>query len=220
MAQNDEFSIEYSPCNPKWLLPEAVIVANGELPSLPLMQQWLSYSPYTVCCDGAIEHFPLELFRCDLVIGDGDSFSNRSLLSPLVSVVHVADQETNDLTKAVSYLQQHGKKRAAILGATGKRDDHMIGNISLLVQYLRNGFTACIIDDYGIFIPCKNDVVLHVGRGRQISVFRFDAEGMRAINLKYPLRDFDMLWQGTLNEATEDVIQIHANGYYLLYLAN
>ena len=219
MAQNDEYSILDSPFNPKKFRPEAVIVANGELPSLSLMQQWLSNSPFTICCDGAINHFPLDLYRCDLVIGDGDSFVKNSAVGSSISFVQISNQETNDLTKAVSYLQQHGKKSAVILGATGKRGDHMVGNLSLLVQYLRNGFAALIIDDYGMFLPCSNDVELRVGRGCQISVFRFDAVGMRATNLKYPLRDFDMLWQGTLNEATDDVVKIHAQGYYLLYLA-
>ena len=220
MAQNNDSSIVASPFNPQFFYPEAVIVANGELPSLPLMRQWLSDAPFTVCCDGAVGRFPLNLFRCDLVIGDGDSFVNSSVEGASIPFVRISEQETNDLTKAVAYLQQHGKNRAVILGATGRRTDHMIGNISLLVQYLRNGFTAFVIDDYGMFIPCKDNVELYVGCGRQISVFRFDATGMRATNLKYPLRDFDMLWQGTLNEATDDMIQIHAHGYYLLYLAN
>ena len=202
MAQNNESSIVASPFNPQFFHPEAVIVANGELPSLPLMRQWLSDAPFTVCCDGAVGRFPLNLFRCDLVIGDGDSFVNSSVEGASIPFVRISEQETNDLTKAVAYLQ------------------HMIGNISLLVQYLRNGFTAFVIDDYGMFIPCKDNVELYVGCGRQISVFRFDAPGMRATHLKYPLRDFDMLWQGTLNEATDDMIQIHAHGYYLLYLAN
>ncbi len=217
MVTHDVTRIGTFPLRPDEFRPEAVIVANGEMPSLPLLKEWLIASPFTVCCDGAIRRFPIGHFRCNLVIGDGDSLAACQSPAP---VIRISEQETNDLSKAVSYLQMQGKKRLAILGATGRRGDHMIGNVALLVHYLHRGITAVILDDYGVFLPCKDNVELKVGRGCQVSVFRFDAVGLRGVNLKYPLRDFGMLWQGILNEATDDVVQIHAKGYYLLYLVS
>ena len=43
---------------------------------------------------------------------------------------------------------------------------------------------------------------------------------MSAIGLKYPIRAFNALWQGTLNEALNNEIIILTNGQYLLYLAH
>ena len=51
----------------------------------------------------------------------------------------ISDQETNDQTKAVNFLLAQGKRRIAIIGATGNREDHTLGNISLLSDYLRAG---------------------------------------------------------------------------------
>ena len=70
----------------------------------------------------------------DIIIGDGDSLcpEYRELYASLVH--HNPDQETNDQTKAVHYLYARGMRRIAIVGATGKREDHTIGNISLLME--------------------------------------------------------------------------------------
>ena len=45
------------------------------------------------------------------------------------------EQETNDLSKAFRYCLKRGWKKLFILGATGKREDHTMGNISLLSDY-------------------------------------------------------------------------------------
>ena len=59
------------------------------------------------------------------------------------------DQETNDQTKAVNYLMEKGFRRIAIVGATGRREDHTLGNISLLMEYMRMGQKYVMYTDYG-----------------------------------------------------------------------
>ena len=198
--------------------PDAVIIANGQFPSLTLMNKWLSRSPYTVCCDGAANRFLPLGWPCHLIVGDGDSLSPEVRIHTTAPIIHIAEQETNDLSKAVRQLHGQGKKRLVILGGTGLREDHTMANISLLVHYLQQGITAIMPTDYGVFLPCHDNVAVKVKTGQQISIFRYDATGLSGENLKYPLRDFSMLWQGTLNEATADTVRIHAKGYYLLYL--
>ena len=114
--------------------PEAVILANGEYPSHPLPLQMLENAEFVVCCDGAANEYILRGHTPDVIIGDGDSLSPeyKELFSPIVH--QIADQETNDQTKAVHFLQKKGFRRIAIVGATGKREDHTLGNISLLIQ--------------------------------------------------------------------------------------
>ena len=104
--------------------PEAVILANGEYPSHPLPLQMLENAEFVVCCDGAANEYILRGHTPDVIIGDGDSLSPeyKELFSPIVH--QIADQETNDQTKAVHFLQKKGFRRIAIVGATGKREDH------------------------------------------------------------------------------------------------
>ena len=98
---------------------DAVILANGDYPSAPLPLQVLEKAPYVVCCDGGANEYLAKGYLPDVIIGDGDSLTeeNRTLYASLIH--HNPDQETNDQTKAVQFLVAQGKKRIAIVGATG-----------------------------------------------------------------------------------------------------
>ena len=131
---------------------------------------------------------------------------------------YISDQETNDQTKAVNFLLSQGKKNIAIVGATGKREDHTLGNISLLIDYMRTGAHVRMLTDYGIFIPCHDTCSFPSQPGQQISIINFGAHNLRGEGLVYPLSDFTNWWQGTLNESTETEFSIHAEGEYLVVI--
>lgn len=199
--------------------PEAVILANGEYPTHPLPLQILENAKTVVCCDGAANEYILRGHTPDAIIGDGDSLSPeyKALFAPIVH--QIADQETNDQTKAVRFLQKRGFRKIAIVGATGKREDHTVGNISLLIDYLKAGIEVRTLTDYGLFIPARDTHTFTSRPGQQVSIFNFGAKGLRGEGLVYPLSDFTNWWQGTLNEATADEFTIHGKGTYLVFLA-
>lgn len=199
--------------------PEAAVIGNGEFPRREIMDNWLRRVSFTACCDGAADRFLSMGLTPDSIIGDCDSLSDETKLQYAPMICRIADQESNDQTKAVRYLASKGIQNMVILGATGRRDDHTLGNISLLVHYLECGITAVMPTDFGVFIPCCNNMTFRSFVGQQVSIFRFGAGGLQGENLKYPLRDFDMFWQGTLNESTDKSFSIYAEGCYLVYLA-
>lgn len=197
---------------------EAVVLANGEYPSASLPLRILKEAPYVVCCDGGANTYIAKGHLPDLIIGDGDSLSetNRERYASLI--YPNADQETNDQTKAIRFLLAQGKRRIAIVGASGKREDHIIGNMGLLMEYLRLGVEVRSYTDYGIFIPCKDTCRFECCKGQQVSIFNFTAKGMKSIGLAYPIYDFTGWWQGTLNECTGESFTIEAIGEYLLFI--
>ena len=198
---------------------EAVILANGDYPSHQLPLQILHSSEYVVCCDGGADTYIEKGFVPNAIIGDGDSIcaENRARFSDII--FFVPDQETNDQTKAIDFLISKGYKNIAIVGATGKREDHTIGNISLLVDYKRKGVDVRCYTDYGIFIPCKDEITMSSVEGKQLSIFNVNAKSFSSEGLKYPIYDFTSLWQGTLNRCTSDSFSIKAKGEYLLFIA-
>lgn len=197
---------------------DAVILANGEYPTSPLPLLILKEAPYVVCCDGGADAYIAHGHIPDIIIGDGDSLSeeNRQRYASLIH--HNPDQETNDQTKAVQFLMAQGKRRIAILGATGKREDHTIGNISLLMEYARTGAEICMYTDFGTFIPCKGSCSFPSRPGQQVSIFNFTAREIKGEGLRYPLYDFTSWWQGTLNECTSTSFSVHAEGEYLVFI--
>lgn len=197
---------------------DAVIVAGGEFPTAPLPLEVLQSAPFVVCCDGAADSYIATGGVPDAIVGDGDSISaaNREKYAHLLHVI--SEQETNDQTKAVRFLMERGKRRIAIVGATGKREDHTIGNISLLIEYARAGGDVCSFTDHGMFIPCNGTTTHKSRKGQQVSIFSITAKNLSAEGLLYPIYDFNNWWQGTLNECTGNEFTINAKGEYLLFI--
>ena len=200
--------------------PEAVIVANGEFPSASVMHRWIDRAPLVVCLDGAANRLLQLGYRPHLIIGDGDSIQPGLTERYGVEFLKVDEQETNDLSKAVRYLRKRGCRRLMMLGITGRRDDHTLGNISLLVYYLQMGMKAVAVTDWGTFVPCRGNALLKTTKGQQVSLFNFRATGFKSNDPVCPPYDTTMLWQGTLNEAKSDHLSIQAEGDYLVYLVN
>ena len=197
---------------------DAVIIGGGEFPTAGLPMQIINNARYIVCCDGAADAFIATGAIPDAIVGDGDSISteNRTKYSHLLHII--SEQESNDQTKAIRFCMEQGKKRIAIVGATGKREDHTIGNISLLIEYAREGAEVYSFTDYGVFIPCNGDTTHKCRKGQQVSIFSITAKDMSADRLLYPIYDFTNWWQGTLNECTGEEFSIKAQGEYLIFL--
>ncbi len=197
---------------------DAVIVANGEYPQAEEPLQVLHEASFVVCCDGGANAYIAKGRTPDLIIGDGDSLSEENRIKYAHITHRIAEQETNDQTKAVGYLLGKGYNRIAIVGATGKREDHTLGNISLLLEYARKGAKVRSYTNYGVFIPCKGCCTFPSRKGQQVSIINFTAQGFKSTGLLYPIYDFTNWWQGTLNECTGDSFSIEANGEYLLFI--
>lgn len=198
---------------------DAVILANGDYPTSPQPLEILHRgAPYVACCDGAVNEFVRHGGIPDAIVGDCDSLSDE-IRTTYACIIHKIDeQEYNDLSKTIKFLMSIGKRSIAILGATGKREDHTLGNISLLIEYMQWGIDVRMYTDHGVFIPCHGDRTFTSTPGQQVSIFSFGATGFHAEGLVYPLHDFTNWWQGTLNECTSYRFTIHAKGDYLVYL--
>ena len=197
---------------------DAVIVAGGEFPTAPQPMEVLQSAQFVVCCDGAADSYIATGRVPDSIVGDGDSIStaNRENYAHLLHIV--TEQESNDQTKAVRHLMERGMHSIAIVGATGRREDHTIGNISLLIEYAREGCDVCSFTDYGMFVPCNGTTTHKCRKGQQVSIFSITAKDLSAEGLLYPIYDFNNWWQGTLNECTGEEFTINANGEYLLFI--
>lgn len=218
-----------------------VILSGGDYPSHPLPLKLLAEAERIVCCDGAA----YELIRHGInpwrIIGDCDSIlspkdeDEQKILEECRDIIRrYTGQDDNDQTKAVKYCLDHGFHDLIIVGATGRREDHTLGNISLLLEYLRMGARVEMVTDYGIFIPCHDHIELDVEipkdfrcendteatrrKSTQISVFNISARNLRADGLRYPLYDFGQWWQGTLNEAISPHVRIEGEGEFLVFV--
>lgn len=199
-------------------LPEAVVVGGGDFPSHPIPLSLLQGTTRIVCLDGATETCVNKGIKPWRIVGDCDSLSQESQKQYAGCLRKDADQETNDQTKGVRYLMAKGLRRMAIVAATGKREDHTLGNISLLVDYMQEGAEVRIYTDHGVFISCRNSASFTCPVGTAVSIFSFGTKHMKAKGLEYPLRDFTSWWQGTLNATVAPTFEIDCEGEYLVFM--
>ena len=184
-----------------------VILAAGDFPKKGgAAWKLLAGATRVVCCDSAADAYRRVLRKWpDVIVGDLDSFSGTSCCCTLVVS---PDQDTNDLEKAIKYCAAHGWRKPVIVGATGKREDHTLGNVFRALAY------GCeIVTDTGRFIPVRGKATLAVAKGAAVSIFAPDSKTrMTSKGLEWPLDDvrFRNLYCATLNRATGKRVMLTA----------
>lgn len=202
---------------------DTVIVADGAFPKGDVALNILRHARHIIACDGAAKTLLSQGFEPTgiTVIGDGDSLSEE--LKAQLHFIQIEEQDSNDLTKATRhYIAQPttvSGSRIAFLGATGKREDHTLANISLMMRYYREmNIQPVMITDDGYFIPSDGASSFTTFVGQQVSIFNFGCRQLESEGLVWNVFPFDELWQGTLNEAEKTTIKFKGDGYYLVYL--
>ena len=189
---------------------DAVILANGDFPQAEIPLDLLSRAPFVCVCDGAVNHYPL----ADAIVGDGDSVP-ENLRDRLIQI---EEQEDNDLTKATRYCLSKGMRRIIYLGATGQREDHTLGNISLIVRYMQEMVVEPLLaTDYGWFVVAEGESSFDSFKGQQVSIFNMTCNALSSEGLLWQAYPYRQWWQGTLNEAAGDSFTLKGDGLYLVY---
>ena len=201
-----------------------VILAAGDFPQSEAPLTALREADLRICCDSAAEALVAHGLAPDRIVGDLDSLSRGFRERFADRITQISEQDDNDLTKAFQLALTLAPSRITILGATGKREDHTLGNISLLLDYAREA--DCPVDmltDYGRFATIFDTATLPSVPGQQISIFAFDNTlTIKSAGLKYPTDQvrFDTLWKATLNEALSSSFTLtlsHPSGVLLFF---
>lgn len=198
-----------------------VILADGSFPKNDRVLAYLRQASVIIACDGAAKKLLDYGFEPTCIVGDMDSL-NQKLKDKYQAIINsTADQETNDFTKAILKAQALELKEVVVLGATGQREDHTLGNIGLLAEHCQK-LNIQMLTDYGCFIPLTDSAVLTARVGQQVSIFNpIGAANITTGQLKYPIvnRVLDNWWQGTLNEAVAESFTLAFDaGVVVVYL--
>ena len=197
-----------------------VILADGNYPVATYPLELLQKADFIICCDASV--LKLKGVAPHYIVGDMDTLG-AEYTEKYKDIIRKSNcQETNDQTKAFSCALGLGPPGTEadihILGTTGGREDHTLGNISLLMEYTKNrgnaiapfnnimheGINVDIVTDNGIFTPHYNSFEKGCRAGQQISIISFDNTiRIKSTGLRYPTDNatFEFWWSGTLNEA-------------------
>ena len=200
-----------------------VVIGGAEIRDYERMREYLRPDDFCVYCDCGLKHQDGLKRKPDLVIGDFDSHTKPQDLSSVIVLPVVKDD--TDTIFAVKEGMRRGYEEFLLLGATGGRQDHNLGNIYALLMLTKNGKSAMIVDDY------SEISVISAGHEHRVKWgYRFfsllnisgTARGITITGAKYPLDDAEITPEyqyGISNEVlspkNDAVIRLR-EGYLLL----
>ena len=195
------------------------IVANGDFPKHKIPLMVLQKSNTIIACDGATNALSENMYTPNIIIGDLDSISTENKNKYSNMIIEEIDQSKNDLRKAIDYCLINNIKNISILSATGKREDHTIGNIFSILKY--KDLNIKIFTDTGFFSSVHTNQKIESFKGQQISIFSLDSSiKITSNNLMYNFNKdtLSSIYIGTLNESLASSFKISlSHGSLLIF---
>ena len=189
------------------------IIANGEKPQHPEVMAALRQCDACVCCDCLPPEGAPPLLQ---VVGDMDTLCDM-LPADLVTDCH-EDQETNDLTKAMRWVQAHEPEaEMAFFAVTGKREDHTLANLALIAA---SGKSTQVFTESGRFdVLIAGETTLDVLSQTPISFLSFVPQRITARGVVWPVEQLllESLWRATLNRTSASQVDVTCEAPLLVY---
>ena len=199
-----------------------VIIGGSEIRNYALIRESFRPSDYYVYCDCGLKHQESLGVTPDLIIGDFDSHSRPEDLHNVIVLPVVKDD--TDTIFAVKEGIRRGYDDFLLVGATGGRQDHNLGNIYSLLMLKNAGKSAKIIDDYSemsIIAAGEECRVKNVWRFFSLLNISGTAKGITISGAKYELDGAEIFPEyqyGISNEVsgTEAVITLKEGNLLLV----
>lgn len=148
----------------------------------------------------------------DYIFGDFDSV-NPMALEYYKSMEHInvvklnPEKDETDTEYALKRAMELGATSITIMGATGSRIDHLLGNISLLGLGLGKGIDIIMVDGHNRIRIIEKSFEIERKKqfGKYVSLIPFttQVEGLTLLGFKYPLTDFTMGGYNSLGVSNE-----------------
>jgi thiamine pyrophosphokinase len=127
-----------------------ILFANGSLVPTPKIEDLVRRADRLAGVDGGSRHLQALGLIPHLAVGDMDSIPPELLSRYHQDGVelhqHPPRKDATDLELALELALARGATRITILGGTGGRLDHTLGNLFLLAHCLPTGIPVCIMD--------------------------------------------------------------------------
>lgn len=181
------------PLHPKKHPHSALLICNGEPPSRLVARRAVSHVDLIVAADGGANVARRFGIRPHVIIGDLDSIkSSTKQLFASSSIIRVKRQDSTDLEKALDYLRSRKVREVSIIGATGKRIDFTLGNLSVIWNYTSK-MDITFVGERWLAMPVESRKRVSAKTGTTVSLIPFGpCSGITLRGLQYPLSNASM----------------------------
>lgn len=166
----------------------------------------------------------------DVIVGDFDSADSAALAAfrkqPDIRMIRLNPvKDDTDTESAIRLAIEMGAEEITLLGATGSRLDHVLGNIELLGIGLRAGVPIMLVDAHNRVRMIETGITLERAEqfGDYVSLIPYtgQVEHLYLKGFKYPLTDYCLQGfcsLGVSNEIIAERAEISFDGGILLVI--
>ena len=206
---------------------KVVIVSGGTPPSNELLYKELKTSSYLICADSGANCVYNYNLSPNFIIGDLDSIDVNALNYFKSKKVHILeyppDKDFTDTEIAIDKAINLGADEIVLLGCTGNRLDHTLGNIGMLLKCLKLDISASIKDNNNTLLLTDKNISIKGNKGDTFSVLPYGdiIYSLSITGAKYNLKDIKLELGSALtisNEFLQEEVQITFEKGILLIL--
>ncbi len=183
-------------------MKRCLIITGGKL-DLSFAGSFLGQETFDkiIAVDAGLEAVKALGLEPDMIVGDFDTVKPEVLayyrrMEHIVWDTHQPEKDETDTELALLKAQATGCTEVVVMGATGGRMDHMLGNIHLLFPCLQKGMEAYILDSQNriYLIDKERTFKRREIWGKYISFLPLTEEvrGITLTGFKYPLHEKDI----------------------------
>jgi thiamine pyrophosphokinase len=171
-----------------------VIFAGGARPIARRARGVVSKASYVIAADGGADHALALDVLVDLAVGDFDSISTGGLSTLERNGVRIerypAAKEATDLELALDAAAARKPGRVVIVGGTGGRLDHVLGELSLLADDKYRGLELDAVLGRATVHVVRRERLLTGRAGELVSLFALHGPALGVVTdgLVYPLQ--------------------------------
>lgn len=188
---------------------KAVIVSGGTPPSKELLTQELADSSLLICADSGANCLYSYNAVPNILIGDFDSIDSKVFDHFIKSGCSVEkfskEKDSTDSEICLDKAMEMGASEIVLLGSTGGRLDHTLGNIGLLKKGLQLNINMYLKDENNSVTMINRPYKITGKKGEYISFLAYSdlVEGLSIKGAKYPLENYNLALGDSLTVSNE-----------------
>ena len=199
-------------------IKKVFLLLNGETPN-----EVPDISNYDMICatDGAYQYLKKHNISPNFIAGDFDSLQG---IPKEIEVIKTPNQDFTDFDKILQILFDKEFTHIDVFGASGKEQDHFLGNLHTAIQF-KEKLKLTFIDNHSRYFLADKSTKISDCKDKIVSLIPFPkATNIITEGLEYQLNNEDLVFGeriGTRNKGIQDTVKVtFKNGELFIFISH
>lgn len=205
---------------------KTIIIGNGNINDYEIIREYFD-DAYIIACDGGLRHCRAMMITPNVMVGDFDSANKDDAdffeKMGVPKIEYPKRKNMTDMEIGIDLAIEKKADEIYIVGGLGKRFDHSLANVHILLRPVSMGIRACLLDERNIITLVKDRIDIVGEKGQTVSLIPLTSvvKGINTENMEYSLDDAVMEIGNSLgvsNVMTEDTASVSVSEGVLIII--